>query len=48
MTNKLQVAMVCLAIALLLAIGLWIAVYRFEDCIKVGHSRLYCWMGVMR
>lgn len=34
-----------LTIIVVLAVGIYITVYRYHDCRKVGHTTLYCLTG---
>lgn len=33
-------------IVITLVVGLWAAVFKYRDCLKVGHSRVYCALGL--
>lgn len=46
MKNFVSFALVALAFAALLGFGVWWERYKFHDCRKVGHSRLYCVMDI--
>jgi len=42
MKYALWLALILLAIGLMIAGCIWLAVYRYHDCKRVGHSTLYC------
>ena len=37
----------CALVLLLLGFGMWWGWYKYQECRKVGHSALYCAMGVL-
>ena len=44
MKSLVQFAVGVLVIGLMLALLFWWPVYKYHDCRRVGHSRLYCIM----
>ena len=37
---------ILLALALILPFAIWLAIYKYSDCRKVGHTVLYCIMDL--
>jgi len=40
------VAIIVLIFVGLIGLGIWWDVYKYGDCRKVGHSKLYCIMDI--
>lgn len=36
--------MAIFALVLLIGLEVWWQVYKFHDCLRVGHTRTYCWL----
>jgi hypothetical protein len=43
-TDWLKIAVLSISVGMLIAVVFWLMEYNYNDCMKVGHTNLYCLM----
>jgi hypothetical protein len=46
MKRQLEIVAMGMAFIAVVSVMIWLTVYKWQDCRKVGHSVLYCVMDV--
>lgn len=48
MKKIIQITLIVVVILVILGIIIWAEIYHYQDCLRVGHTKLYCLLDIFR